>query len=75
MQERAQAAVLHLGALASLARAHVLGDVDVLAHPDSEDEACFPSWPFRSAPAQAVVARAENLCAQSVSEIFQIIGT
>ena len=36
MEETPLATMLHLGALASLARAHVLSDVNVLTHPESE---------------------------------------
>ena len=63
MLEPARAAVLRLGALAGLARAHVHGDVDVLAHPEGEaphqrprlgspEVPSGPSWHSRSTCAE-----------------------
>jgi hypothetical protein len=56
------AAMLRLGALARLARRHVLGDLDVLAHPKGEapyQRSCFGA--FEVSPERAVVALAEHL--------------
>ena len=58
-------AVLCLGALARLARAHVLCDINVLAHPKGEAAHQGPCLgPSEVPPEQAVVALAEHLCAQ-----------
>jgi hypothetical protein len=54
--------MLRLGALARLARRHVLGDLDVLAHPKGEapyQRSCFGA--FEVSPERAVVALAEHL--------------
>ena len=51
--------------LARLARAHVLGDIDVLTHPESEAAHQRPRLgPPEVSPERAVVALAEHLCAQ-----------
>ena len=68
MEEPAWAAVLRFGALARLARAHVFGDVDVLANPEGEAPYQRPrlgapevstKWP--------VMALAKHLCPQSAA--------
>ncbi len=70
MDESARAAMLRLGALARLARAHILGNVDGLrlAHPEGEPQhqrhrlgaaEVAPKWP--------VVAFAQHLRAQSTA--------
>ena len=65
MEEPAWAAVLRLGALARLARAHVLGDVDVLAHPEGEAPHQRPRLGAPKMPSErAVMAVAEHLRAQ-----------
>ena len=65
MEEAARAAVLRLSALARLARADVLGDVDVLAHPEGE---ALRQRPRLGSPEiflqRAIVAVAKYLCAQ-----------
>jgi hypothetical protein len=56
------AAMLRLGTLARLARPHVLGDLDVLAHPKGEapyQRSCFGAPEV--SPKRAVVALAEHL--------------
>ena len=65
VEEPTRAAVFRLGALARLARAHVLGDIDVLTHPESEAAYQRPRLgPPEVSPERAVVALAEHLCAQ-----------
>ncbi len=68
MEEAARAAVLSFGALARLARAHVLGYVDVLTHPEGEATHQRPCLGQpKVSPELAVVALAENLRAQSAA--------
>ena len=63
-----RAAMLSFGALARLARAHVLGDVDVLAHPEREASHQRPRLgPPEVSPEGPVVALAKNLRAQSAA--------
>jgi len=57
--------VLRLGALARLARSHVLGDINVLAHPKGEAAHQRPRLgPPEVSPERAIVALAKNLRAQ-----------
>ncbi len=65
VEEPARAAVLGFGALARLARSHVLGDIDVLAHPKGEakNQRPGPGSP-QVPPERAVVTLAEHLRAQ-----------
>ena len=73
MEGPARAAVRRLGALArpSLARAHVLGDADVLAHPQGEAPHRRPRLgPPKPPPERAVVAVAECLRAQPAAGGF-----
>ena len=66
MEEAARAAVLRLGPLARLARAHVLGDIDVLTHPDGEAANQRPRLgPPEVPPERPVVALAEHLRPQT----------
>ena len=66
MEEPAWAAVLRLGALVRPARAHVLGDVDVPAHPQGEAPHQRPRLGSPKVPPErAVVELAEHLDAQS----------
>ena len=68
MEEPARAAVLRLGALARLARAHVLGDVDVLAHPEGEAAYQRPCLGASEVAAErAVVALAKYLRTQATA--------
>ncbi len=65
MEEPTRAAVLGFGALARLARSHVLGDIDVLTHPKGEATHQRPSLGAPEvSPERAVVALAEFLRAQ-----------
>ena len=69
VQQSARAAVLSLGALARLARPHVLGDVDVLAHPEGDATHQRPRLgPSEASPERAVVALAERSRAQPGSQ-------
>ena len=73
MEGPARAAARRLGALArpSLARAHVLGDADVLAHPQGEAPHRRPRLgPPKPPPERAVVAVAECLRAQPAAGGF-----
>ena len=68
MNEPARAAMLRLGALASLARAHVLCDVDVLADPEGEAPYQRPRLGAPEVSSErAVVTLAEHLRAQSAA--------
>ena len=68
MAAPAPAAVRRLGALAGLARAHVLGDVDVLARPEGEAPHQRPRLgPPEVSPERAVAALAESLRVQSAA--------
>ena len=65
VQKSTRVTVLSLGALACLARPHVLSDVDVLAHPEGEathQRPCLGS--SEVSPERAVMALAEHLRAQ-----------
>ena len=65
MDEPAGAAMLRLSALARLARAYVLGDVDVLAHPEGKASYQRARLGAPEVTAKrAVVALAEHLCLQ-----------
>jgi hypothetical protein len=57
VEEPTWAAVLRLGPLASLARAHVLGDRDVLTHPEGEEAARLASNSAISVSIREVVKR------------------
>jgi hypothetical protein len=66
MDEATRSAMLRLGPLASLARPHVLGDVDVLPHPEGEAANQRPRLgPSEVPPEWPVVALAENLRPQT----------
>ena len=66
MKEATRSAMLHLGPLARLARAHVLGDVHVLPHPEGEAANEQPHFgPSEVPPEWSVVALAENLRPQT----------
>jgi hypothetical protein len=65
VEEPTRAAVLGFGALARLARSHVLGHVDVLTDPKGEATHRRPHLGAPEvSPERAVVALAENLRAQ-----------
>ena len=65
MEEPTRAAVLRFGALARLTRAHVLGDVDVLTHPEGEAPHQGPRLsPSEVPPQRRIVALAKHLRAQ-----------
>jgi hypothetical protein len=65
VEKAARAAVDRLGAPASLARTHVHGDVDVLAHPEGEATHQRPRLSAAEvSPGRAIVALAEHLRAQ-----------
>ena len=66
MEEVTLSAMLRLGPLARLARAHVLGDVHVLPHPEGEAANERPRLgPSEVPPEWSVVALAENLRPQT----------
>ncbi len=65
MEEATWAAVLRLGALAGLARAHVLGNVDVLPHPEGQAPHQRPRLGAPEvSPERAIVALAKHLSTQ-----------
>ena len=62
MEQSPRSAVLRLRPLACLARAHVLGDVDVLTHPEGEPANQRPRLgPPEMPPQRSVVALAQHL--------------
>jgi hypothetical protein len=66
VKKPARAAVLRLDPLARLARANVLGDVDLLSHPESEATDQRPRLGSPEMPAEwAVVALAQYLRSQT----------
>ena len=67
MDKSARAAVLRLGALARLARAYVLGDVDVLAHPEGEAAYQRPRLGASEVPPERPVMATQYLRAQSAA--------
>ena len=63
MEEPARAAVLCLGALARLARVHILSDVIILAHAEGQAQHQRPRLGApKMPPERAVMAVAEHLC-------------
>ena len=65
MKETLRATMLHLGALASLARANVLGDVDILTHPEREAAHQRPSLgPTKVTSQRPIMALAQHLGTQ-----------